>query len=101
MAIKNRDKLIPWQVVRDEVFTKKEQRILDARARIRIAIRELRERREKLRMSQEALAKKAKLPRSSVSKIESGYQNVSILKLMQVADAMDMRVEVELVPIER
>ena len=99
MGIKNHDKLIPWEVVRRENFTPEEIKILDARARIRIATRKIREEREKQKITQEVLAEKANIPRTTLSKIESGYQNVSMLKLMQVANAMDMQIKVELVPI--
>lgn len=101
MVIKNRDKLVPWEDVRKEVFTLQQMKINDAQARIRIALRKVRERREKEKLTQELLAQKANVPRTTISKIESGYQNVTIKKLMQIAEAMDMRVEIDLIPIEK
>jgi len=98
--MKNEDKLIPWEVVRREAFTPQEIRILDARHKIRNTLRKLREEREKRKLTQVVLAKKASLPRTTVSKIESGYQNVSIMKLIQLAEAMDMKVELQLVPMK-
>ena len=88
---------IPWQQVRDEVFTIEEQRILDMRTDLRMATRKIKELRRKLGISQTLLAQKAGIPRTTLTKIESGYQNVSILKLMKVADAMDMDLEIQLV----
>ncbi len=90
-------KLIPWQEVRDKYISKEQQKLNEIRAHMRVATRRLKEEREKTGMTQEILASKAGIPRTTLTKIESGYQNVSILKLMKVADAMDMDLEIQLV----
>lgn len=81
----------------DDNFNDEEKRLLKIRSDIRIASRYIKEKRLELGYTQEILSKKANIPRTTISKIESGYQNVSILKLMQLADAMDMKIEIALV----
>jgi DNA-binding XRE family transcriptional regulator len=93
----NNSRLIPWQEVRDKYLTKDEQILSELRAKLKIAIRKLKEQRKYLKVTQIKLAQKAGIPRTTLTKIESGYQNVSILKLMTVADAMDMDLEIQLV----
>jgi DNA-binding XRE family transcriptional regulator len=88
---------IPYQEIRDQYFTKEQQRQTDIRVRLKIALRKLKEQREKLGITQEDLAVKAGVPRTTISKIESGYQNTSILKVMQVAAALNKNVEIKLV----
>ncbi|MBD3281097.1 helix-turn-helix domain-containing protein [Candidatus Dojkabacteria bacterium] len=61
-------------------------------------MRKLREKRKRMNLTQEDVAERADIPRTTVSKVETGYQNVSLQKLMQIADAMDMRLEINLVP---
>jgi putative transcriptional regulator len=58
----------------------------------------LREAREKAKLTQEELAKKAKIPRASISRIENGYRNVTINKLIKLADVMDMELEINFRP---
>ena len=45
--------------------------------------------RGQLRMSQRALAKRAKIPQSTVSKIESGVQQANVRTLEKILNAMD------------
>lgn len=54
--------------------------------RIGLAIRH---RRKEVGLSQEALAAKAGLERSNVGKIERGENNLSILNLLRIAEALN------------
>jgi DNA-binding XRE family transcriptional regulator len=53
-------------------------------------------RRKKLKLSQQELAKKAKVPRTTISKIESGSRNVTLGTMMSIAQAMDSRIAIRL-----
>jgi len=50
---------------------------------------ELRKVREELGLTQENLAKKSNLPRTTISKIESGNRNVTLETLMSLAKGMN------------
>jgi transcriptional regulator with XRE-family HTH domain len=54
--------------------------------------RTIRKRREELGMTQENLAEKAELHWTYVSGIERGVRNVTILKLSNIARALNLRV---------
>jgi len=95
--MKNKHKLIPWEQVQNELFTKEEQRESELRVKMKIALRKLRETREKLGLTQSDLAAKSGLTRTTISKVESGYQNATLEKIMQVAAALDKDVEIKLV----
>ncbi len=60
-----------------------------------IAIK-FRKARKKKNLSQTELAQKAKITRSTLSMIESGKRNAGIGTLMRLADALGMRLEVNL-----
>ena len=91
---------VAWEDVKNEHLSVQEQKELEERVSLRIALRELKEKRENLGLTQVELSKKAKLPRTTITKIETGYQNVSLQKIMQVAGAMGYTIEVSLVPVE-
>lgn len=95
---KNKTKVTSWSDIKNELLTEHEQKVLEIRVRIRQMLRKLKEKRQELNITQQELADEANLPRTTITKIETGYQNVSVLKLMQVADAMDMELEINLVP---
>ncbi|MBI5151635.1 MAG: helix-turn-helix transcriptional regulator [Candidatus Pacebacteria bacterium] len=59
-------------------------------------VMELRKARKSLNMTQETLAKKARLPRTTITKVESGTRNVTLETLMIIARAMGKRVEIRL-----
>jgi transcriptional regulator with XRE-family HTH domain len=54
--------------------------------------RTIRKRREELSLTQEELAEKADMHWTYVSGIERGLRNVTILKLLDIARALDMKV---------
>ena len=90
-------KLIPWEEVRKEMFTEEELRNIDKRAEKRIALRQLRELRERYNITQDTLSIKSGIPRSTISKIETGKRNVSIAKLIQIANALGKDLEIRFV----
>ena len=81
-------------------FSAEEWKELNTRLKLKITVRKLRESRKKLGLTQAQLAKKAGLPRTTVTKIETGALNTSLIKLMQLAEAMDMHVKVQFTPIK-
>lgn len=93
----NKAKLIKWEDARKEMFTEEELARIDKKAEKRIAIRKLKELREQIDITQETLAKKSGLPRSTISMIETGKRNVSISKLLQIANALDRDLEIRFV----
>jgi len=52
--------------------------------------------RKKKGLSQEALAKKANINRSTLSKVETGLRNATIDTLMKIAHAIDMKLDIRL-----
>ncbi len=92
-----KSKLIPWEEVRKEMFTKKELKELDIKAEKRIALRQIRELRESYNLTQDSLSIRSGIPRSTISKIETGKRNVSIAKLIQLAKALDKDLEIRFV----
>lgn len=52
----------------------------------------LKQKRESLRLSQEALAEKAGLHRTYISQVERGVRNLSIDSMERLAEAVDMEV---------
>ncbi len=53
---------------------------------------EVRERRKKLRLSQEALAHESGLHRNVIGRLERGIYNPSVLTLLSIAVTLDVRV---------
>ncbi len=92
-----KSKLIPWEEVRKEMFTQEELKELDIKAEKRIALRQIRELRESFNLTQDSLSIKSGIPRSTISKIETGERNVSIAKLIQIANALDKDLEIRFV----
>lgn len=78
-------------------FTKEQRKKIEVRSQQRIALRQLRELREKYNISQKTLSIKSGIPRSTISKIETGKRNVSMAKLVQIANALGRDLEVRFV----
>jgi len=68
-------------------YPKKRQQEILKKARYLKAAMELKKLRKELKMSQEALARKMKVKREFITRIESGEQNVTIETLNRVAEA--------------
>lgn len=56
----------------------------------------LKNKREKLGLTQEKLAKIAKLPRTTITKVESGSRNATLQTLMDMASALGSEFELRL-----
>ena len=68
-------------------YSKKRQQEILKRARYLKAAIELKKLRKELKISQGALARKMKVKREFISRIESGEQNITIETLNRVAEA--------------
>ena len=89
--------LIPWEEARKEMFTEEELKEIDIKAKKRIALRQIRELRESFNITQDTLSLKSGIPRSTISKIETGRRNVSIDKLIKIANALGKDLEIRFV----
>ena len=56
----------------------------------------LRKRREELGLTQEKLSKLSNIPRTTITKVESGTRNATLQTLMSLAQAMGSTFEVKL-----
>lgn len=74
----------------DELFAsypnQKQERILEGARHLRVAM-EIRRLRKRLKLTQGELAKKMKVKRELVSRVESGRQNVTLETLYKIAEA--------------
>lgn len=77
-------------------FTKEEKRAVENEKRYYKMVIALRKARQARGLTQEELARKAKLPRTTITKIESGSRNATLETLMTLAGAMGKRLEVRL-----
>jgi len=77
-------------------LTPKQKQIIDEETRYYYLLTSFKEAREKRGLSQEELAKKANINRTTLSKIESGLRNATIGTLDRLAMAMDMKLDVQL-----
>ncbi len=84
-ALKRRD-LVAYIDLFSSYPQERQQEILK-RARYLKAAMELKKLRKELKISQEALARKMKVKREFISRIESGEQNITIETLNRVAEA--------------
>ncbi|MBP6976250.1 helix-turn-helix transcriptional regulator [Candidatus Dojkabacteria bacterium] len=67
------------------------------KAEKKIAIRMLKELRSKKKLTQEDLAIISGVPRTTISRIETGKRNISIDKLILIANALDRDLEIRFV----
>ncbi len=81
----------------DDLFashSKKRQQEILKRARYLKAAMELKKLRKELKISQEELARKMKVKREFITRVESGEQNITIETLNRVAEATGKEFEV-------
>jgi DNA-binding XRE family transcriptional regulator len=89
---------VPAEKVFDDLnFTEEEKNIIEAKKREYYLLVALKKRRKELKLTQAELAKKANLPRTTITKIESGTYNPTVSTLMAIASAMDKKLEVKFV----
>ena len=77
-------------------FTKGQKQIAEDEKRYQKMVVALRQAREARGFTQAELARKAKLPRTTITRIESGNRNATLQTLMALAGAMGKRLEVRL-----
>lgn len=80
-----------------KTFSQKEKLQIEKYVKQYDMVMELRKARKSLKMTQATLAKKARLPRTTITKVESGTRNVTLSTLMGMAHAMGKRVEIRLI----
>jgi DNA-binding XRE family transcriptional regulator len=78
-------------------LTPEEKQFIEAEERYYYLVVELRTKRRELGLTQAELAKKARVPRTTITKIESGSRNATLETLMAIAQAMGQRLELRLV----
>ena len=79
-----------------EDFTPEQDKIVESESKYYYALIELKKVRKKMGLTQEQLADMANLPRTTISKIESGNYNPTINTLMSIASAMNGKLQINL-----
>jgi len=82
----------------DEVFkefTTEQKKVVESEIRYYDVLVELKKLRKKEGLTQVQLAKKAALPRTTITKIESGTYNPTINTLMSIAVAMGKKLQIK------
>ena len=93
--MKNQAKTITLQEF-SKNFTEKQRKIVIEEVKYYDLLTSFKEAREKRGITQEELAVKANINRTTLSKIESGLRNATVETLSKLASAMDMQLEVRL-----
>ena len=93
--MKNQAKTITLQEF-SKNFTEKQRKIVIEEVKYHDLLTSFKEAREKRGITQEELAVKANINRTTLSKIESGLRNATVETLSKLASAMDMQLEVRL-----
>ncbi len=83
----------PWKNFKED-FTQAENKISQAEVKYYDVLLTLKEVRKKLGLTQEQLSKKANLPRTTITKVESGSYNPTLQTLMTIASAMGKRLQI-------
>lgn len=78
-------------------ITNDERKLVDAEKKYYQLVVTLRKSREQLGFTQGKLAQLSHLPRTTITKIESGSRNATIQTLMSIAQAMGKKIELKLV----
>jgi len=78
-------------------LTDEERKIVEAEKQYYEVVVALRNRREQKGLTQTRLSELANLPRSTITKVESGARNATLHTIMTMAQAMGNRVELRLV----
>lgn len=96
----NKNKLnkntIPLKKI-SEALTKEERNIVESEKKYYQLVISLKEKRESLGLTQERLAKISNVPRTTITKVESGSRNATLETLMKIAQALGSSVELRLV----
>ena len=78
-------------------FNSKQTKLVEEQKKYYRMVMEIRKVRQEKRLTQDQLAQKANLPRTTITKIESGIYNPTINTLMSIATAMGKNLEVKFV----
>lgn len=96
----NKNKLnknaIPLKKI-SEALTNEEKNIIESEKKYYQLVISLKEKRESLGLTQEKLAKISNVPRTTITKVESGSRNATLETLMKIAQALGSSVELRLV----
>lgn len=96
--IKRKDLLIPYKKVKKTLrYSKKDLDYIDSKARILIASMEIRKSRKELGLTQEELAQRTGIHRTTISKVERGWRDIPVSKLADIARAMNKKLELRFV----
>lgn len=77
-------------------ITKDEREFIDVEKKYYRLVVTLRENRERLGFTQEKLSHLSHIPRTTITKIESGSRNATLQTLMSIAQAMGKKIELKL-----
>lgn len=75
-------------------FTLEQNKIVEDELRYYTVVAELRQLRKESGLTQAELAKRAEVPRTTITKIESGTYNPTLSTLMTIASALNKKVQV-------
>ena len=76
-------------------FTEAENKQVEDELKYYIFSHALRDKRKKLGLTQEKLSKMSKVPRTTITKIESGSRNTTLETLMTLAHSMGSTIEIK------
>lgn len=85
------------KVVNDMKLSREEKSQIEAYKNYYQALVNLRSYRQKIGLSQDDLAMKSGIPKSTISKIENGKRNATLDTIIVLASAMGKKVEIKLV----
>lgn len=80
-----------------EGITSAERSVIESEKKYYELVVTLKEKRESLGLTQEKLAQLSNLPRTTITKVESGSRNATLETLMRIAEALGTSVELKLV----
>lgn len=96
--MEQKNKYKTWEEVKKELnLSPQDWEDIEAETTALLLKQELRAARKKYKVTQAELAKRANLPRSTITRFESGDSNPTIGMLKKVAKALNMKVEVKFV----
>lgn len=75
--------------------TKEEQKFIEAEKKYYNLVVSLKKKRQDLGFTQEKLAELSKLPRTTITRVESGSRNATLQTLMSMAQAMGKSIELK------
>lgn len=95
-----KEKAIPWDEIKKEMmedFTPEQTRMIGMEIKKYDMLVTLRTLRKNLGLTQAELAAKAQIPRTTISKIESGSYNPTVQTLAAIAESLGRKLEVRFV----